>query len=733
MPRIPIRVEPYSSPAKQHRHYKCKRDQVLRALGKAAYINGSQFAILLVSARGDVETYASDALQDHLDDWFMRSGVADQARKLTLDNVPEQRNAPPTSFTAEDLLDDAPEPLSDQITPNIERMGNDPFLESWSTLAQKSSQVAPSHDWAKLMKRSDATEDSPSLSDSSASIAHSQVGIMPQMSTPLRPPLRSRTGSSSRVAANAHQPHHTIVLKDEKERTSFLEMRFGQLQQVMCKMIAKEWIKVIEPKKQTRFPYNKGEEARPSWWPKDVRHKEPDHLMKPERHALLLAMLRSNQARIARLQLATAEVVVQIKSGRVSLLMDIYRVAREEENLRDQNLDSNTPITVGVSTLEGWNGEADPIGDISSTMETPSTSHFREEPSTAMSGPPSASDQRKRLRYEKHALETPDRAGNIHASWTPMSHSYDPPENLRGFSQISPSHPLPQSTMSVRTMPAMDAQQANSIRSSFEASDLSSYSPLNSRSGMSSTTPGPSSMPTSAPHGPMVPSPVANRSGLSASYPPNEHNMHPNLNVNFPPHNTASQATKSGQSVPSQVAHTPETWHMLQSQSQSPGFRADQPIPAPIAMPPQRDGDHRMSWSLGYPSSSMCATNASPQSSWTIPESPLYRTPIPGVGMNAGHNEVRFSPSFDVSFSNSGPMTPSNLSMQMQSMQPNVQSTDGSGFVYHPTSGSKSPAMLGGNLPAVGHTGSGQMPAYGVKMEPKPNIRYSNIDEWSCQ
>ena len=65
MPRIPVRVEPYSSPSKQHRHYKSKRDQVLRSLGKAAYINGSQFALLLVSARGDVcLLYTSDAADE---------------------------------------------------------------------------------------------------------------------------------------------------------------------------------------------------------------------------------------------------------------------------------------------------------------------------------------------------------------------------------------------------------------------------------------------------------------------------------------------------------------------------------------------------------------------------------------------------------------------------------------------------------------------------------------------
>jgi hypothetical protein len=43
---------------------------------------------------------------------------------------------------------------------------------------------------------------------------------------------------------------------------------------------------LVEPKKQTHHPYTKGDEQAPSWWPNttgpnNVRHKEPDHLLKP--------------------------------------------------------------------------------------------------------------------------------------------------------------------------------------------------------------------------------------------------------------------------------------------------------------------------------------------------------------------------------------------------------------------------------------------------------------------
>ena len=65
---------------------------------------------------------------------------------------------------------------------------------------------------------------------------------------------------------------------------------FRAVQQVSCRVIAKEWIKTIHPKKQSTHPYN-GKNPRtremgdpnltkPSYWPNDVIHKEPDHINK---------------------------------------------------------------------------------------------------------------------------------------------------------------------------------------------------------------------------------------------------------------------------------------------------------------------------------------------------------------------------------------------------------------------------------------------------------------------
>lgn len=68
----------------------------------------------------------------------------------------------------------------------------------------------------------------------------------------------------------------------------FYEERFKNCQQTACKLIAKAWVKAVEPKKQSAHPYTGSDEKAPEWWPKPwgpseterVRHKEPDHLLK---------------------------------------------------------------------------------------------------------------------------------------------------------------------------------------------------------------------------------------------------------------------------------------------------------------------------------------------------------------------------------------------------------------------------------------------------------------------
>jgi hypothetical protein len=72
----------------------------------------------------------------------------------------------------------------------------------------------------------------------------------------------------------------------------YYEQAFETLQQTNCRVVAKAWVKMIEPRKKLQFPYNgrkivegktiqfSPEETKPPWWPPGVRHREPDHLPK---------------------------------------------------------------------------------------------------------------------------------------------------------------------------------------------------------------------------------------------------------------------------------------------------------------------------------------------------------------------------------------------------------------------------------------------------------------------
>lgn len=79
-----------------------------------------------------------------------------------------------------------------------------------------------------------------------------------------------------------------IKIGDSAAVWGFYEQRFKNCQQTACKLIAKAWVKAVEPKKQSTHPYTGSDEKAPGWWPKawgptkddKVRHKEPDHLYK---------------------------------------------------------------------------------------------------------------------------------------------------------------------------------------------------------------------------------------------------------------------------------------------------------------------------------------------------------------------------------------------------------------------------------------------------------------------
>lgn len=85
------------------------------------------------------------------------------------------------------------------------------------------------------------------------------------------------------------------------------------------------------------FPYNGGEEGRPPWWPDEVPHREPDHLSKDQRVRLLMVLLGCGRVPIRNFEAALPEVVTSLKTEKLDIMRDIFKVAKEEERLRILN------------------------------------------------------------------------------------------------------------------------------------------------------------------------------------------------------------------------------------------------------------------------------------------------------------------------------------------------------------------------------------------------------------
>ncbi|KAK9359073.1 hypothetical protein V1504DRAFT_395664 [Lipomyces starkeyi] len=162
------------------------------------------------------------------------------------------------------------------------------------------------------------------------------------------PPLRIHACEdlpSAQRTGDGHTEYHPLVICDREAVTAFLEAKFRQLQQLACKVVAKAWIKVIEPKKQSNHPYNKGEEFKPDWWPSEARHKEPDHLMKPERLVLLVSMLRCGRVDLKQLRGATTECAISIPPEKMEVLEEIYYVAEMEDRYGKSGESTETEVS----------------------------------------------------------------------------------------------------------------------------------------------------------------------------------------------------------------------------------------------------------------------------------------------------------------------------------------------------------------------------------------------------
>ncbi|KAI0128476.1 hypothetical protein BJ170DRAFT_330790 [Xylariales sp. AK1849] len=188
----------------------------------------------------------------------------------------------------------------------------------------------------------------------------------------------------------------SIAINDKEGLENFYEQRFKQCQQTACKLIAKAWIKAVEPKKQSTHPYTGADEKAPDWWPQRwgdgnderVRHKEPDHLYKRERVYLLnhiLGMIvepnekqhkdiRKLNLTVGKLEEITTEALSSFFADNANpgnrqkkpYLKEIFKVALQEERFRGGGIDETTKIFVSSDErfAEGYASDSEGLSPI---------------------------------------------------------------------------------------------------------------------------------------------------------------------------------------------------------------------------------------------------------------------------------------------------------------------------------------------------------------------------------
>ncbi|TQV92621.1 kinesin [Cordyceps javanica] len=248
-----------------------------------------------------------------------------------------------------------------------------------------------------------------------------------------------------------------IRVGDSDAVWGFYEQRFKNCQQTACKLIAKAWVKAVEPKKQSTHPYTGSDEKAPDWWPKPwgptkddkVRHKEPDHLYKRERvhllaHILRLVLepngkqhpdIRKLGLNVTKLEETTAEALSSFfmdndaNARKKPFLTEIFKVARQEERYKLGDIDGSTEIYVMSEDKvpENYISENDETGSFNKEdedVEPPA------KPSTTM-----GSTMRPSIRTDAAALSSLPGPGDAFIGDLPMRGSQFQPPMMNDIAQ----------------------------------------------------------------------------------------------------------------------------------------------------------------------------------------------------------------------------------------------------------------------------------------------------------
>ncbi|EAU36686.1 predicted protein [Aspergillus terreus NIH2624] len=209
-------------------------------------------------------------------------------------------------------------------------------------------------------------------------------------------PKRKRISHESviPISINCHQ-RTMLPVQDHGLLRRYYEKAFESLQQINCRILAKAYIKLVEPRKQVNYPYNgrkiiqgtsqqfDPEFTKPAWWPAGVTHREPDHLLKAERIRLLVHILcelrHSHAITVDKLKEADQSIRRQIlPAERLQVLDEIYTVREEEEAYLDGHTDGRAAVCVSRVHLPDII-ETQTLGSPSSALKPDMNPVYRKE------------------------------------------------------------------------------------------------------------------------------------------------------------------------------------------------------------------------------------------------------------------------------------------------------------------------------------------------------------------
>ncbi|KAJ5991386.1 hypothetical protein N7499_012038 [Penicillium canescens] len=225
---------------------------------------------------------------------------------------------------------------------------------------------------------------------------------------------------------------------------------FENLQQRNCRVLAKVYVRLVEPRKQVKFPYNgrknfagityqcSSDEAKPPWWPLEVRHREPDHLYKAERIELLVHILcelrASHGVTARRLRAADESIRRQIyPTDRINLLDELYYVREKEEKLLDGSINVNTRVSISRDNVPNDLELAifqNPIGVRRSPRSQMSEAQPIPQDPLLLSGP---------IREVSHIVPLGSGAPDSETTWSPHQMSFASPQSVSTSTSVFPS------------------------------------------------------------------------------------------------------------------------------------------------------------------------------------------------------------------------------------------------------------------------------------------------------